>query len=223
MKKDIVIVGAGLAGSLCALYMLKRGYKVRMYERRSDMRETVVKAGRSINLALSERGWTALRNVDIGSYVEEISIAMPKRVMHDVEGNLTDQFYGNQDQAIFSVPRGELNVMLMNLAEERGAEIFFNHKCIDVNMVNPELIFENTVDNQNINIKCDLIVGADGAFSAIRNKMMKQDRFQYSQHYIEHGYKELLIPANKDGSHQIEKNALHIWPRGNFMLIALPT
>jgi len=222
MKKDIVLVGAGLAGSLCALYMLKRGYKVRMYERRSDMRETVVKAGRSINLALSERGWTALRKVDIGSYVEEISIAMPKRVMHDVEGNLTDQFYGNQDQAIFSVPRGELNVMLMNLAEERGAEIFFNHKCIDVNMLNPELIFENTVDNQNINIKCDLIVGADGSFSAIRNKMMKQDRFQYSQHYIEHGYKELLIPANKDGSHKIEKNALHIWPRGNFMLIALP-
>ena len=222
MKKDVIIVGAGLAGSLCALYMLKRGFKVRLYERRADMRKAVLVAGRSINLALSVRGWTALEKVGVDAHVKEISIAMPKRVMHDLEGNLTDQFYGNQDQAIYSVPRGELNVLLMNLAQERGAELFFNQKCFDVDLENPKLIFENTIDAKISNVSCDLIIGADGAFSAIRTKMMKQDRFQYSQYYIEHGYKELLIPANADGSHKIEKNALHIWPRGNFMLIALP-
>lgn len=222
MRKDVIIVGAGLAGSLCALYMLKRGFKVRLYERRADMRKAVLVAGRSINLALSVRGWTALEKVGVDAHVKEISIAMPKRVMHDLEGNLTDQFYGNQDQAIYSVPRGELNVLLMNLAQERGAELFFNQKCFDVDLENPKLIFENTIDGKISNVSCDLIIGADGAFSAIRTKMMKQDRFQYSQYYIEHGYKELLIPANADGSHKIEKNALHIWPRGNFMLIALP-
>ncbi len=222
MEKKIIIVGAGLAGSLCALYMLQRGYNVTVYERRSDMRKSVMTAGRSINLALSKRGWTALKKVGIEDRVMEISIPMPKRIMHDLEGELTDQYYGNEDQAIYSVPRGELNVLLMNLAEKNGAQIFFNHKCVDVNMERAELKLTNTLQDSNINIKCDLIVGADGAFSAVRDKMSRQDRFQFSQYYIDHGYKELLIPANNDGSHKIEKYALHIWPRGNFMLIALP-
>ena len=222
MEKKIIIVGAGLAGSLCALYMLHRGYNVTVYERRSDMRKSVMTAGRSINLALSKRGWTALKKVGIEDRVMEISIPMPKRIMHDLEGELTDQYYGNEDQAIYSVPRGELNVLLMNLAEKNGAQIFFNHKCVDVNMERAELTLANTLEDSNINIKCDLIVGADGAFSAVRDKMTRQDRFQFSQYYIDHGYKELLIPANDDGSHKIEKHALHIWPRGNFMLIALP-
>ena len=222
MEKKIIIVGAGLAGSLCALYMLQRGYNVTVYERRSDMRKSVMTAGRSINLALSKRGWTALKKVGIEDRVMEISIPMPKRIMHDLEGKLTDQYYGNEDQAIYSVPRGELNVLLMNLAEKNGAQIFFNHKCVDVNMERAELTLANTLEDSNINIKCDLIVGADGAFSAVRDKMTRQDRFQFSQYYIDHGYKELLIPANDDGSHKIEKHALHIWPRGNFMLIALP-
>ena len=222
MEKKIIIVGAGLAGSLCALYMLQRGYNVTVYERRSDMRKSVMTAGRSINLALSKRGWTALKKVGIEDRVMEISIPMPKRIMHDLEGELTDQYYGNEDQAIYSVPRGELNVLLMNLAEKNGAQIFFNHKCVDVNMERAELTLANTLEDSNINIKCDLIVGADGAFSAVRDKMARQDRFQFSQYYIDHGYKELLIPANDDGSHKIEKHALHIWPRGNFMLIALP-
>ena len=222
MEKKIIIVGAGLAGSLCALYMLQRGYNVTVYERRPDMRKSVMTAGRSINLALSKRGWTALKKVGIEDRVMEISIPMPKRIMHDLEGELTDQYYGNEDQAIYSVPRGELNVLLMNLAEKNGAQIFFNHKCVDVNMERAELTLANTLEDSNINIKCDLIVGADGAFSAVRDKMTRQDRFQFSQYYIDHGYKELLIPANDDGSHKIEKHALHIWPRGNFMLIALP-
>lgn len=222
MKKNVIIVGAGLAGSLCALYMLKRGHQVSIYERRPDMRKAKLVAGRSINLALSTRGWTALKNVGVDHHVERIAIPMPKRVMHDKEGNLTDQYYGNKDQAIYSVPRGELNVLLMNLAEQNGAEIFFNHRCVDISTNGAELTFEKKSSNEQIILRCDLIVGADGAFSAVRDKMMRQDRFQFSQHFIEHGYKELLIPANSDGSHKIEKNALHIWPRGSFMLIALP-
>ena len=222
MKKNVIIVGAGLAGSLCALYMLKRGYNVSVYERRPDMRKTTLIAGRSINLALSKRGWTALQRVGASQHVEKIAISMPKRVMHDIEGNLTDQYYGNKDQAIYSVPRGELNVLLMNLAEQKGANIFFNHKCVDISIDSPKLNFLNSISNENITLSCDLVVGADGAFSAVRTKMAQQDNFQFSQYNIEHGYKELLIPANNSGKHKIEKNALHIWPRGSFMLIALP-
>ena len=222
MKKNVIIVGAGLAGSLCALYMLKREYNVSIYERRPDMRKIKLVAGRSINLALSTRGWTALEKVEADKHVKRIAIPMPKRIMHDVEGNLTDQYYGNQDQAIYSVPRAELNVLLMNLAEEKGANIFFNHKCIDVSIDRPELVFLNTITNQNITLNCNLIVGADGAFSSVRDKIAKLDYFQTSKYNIDHGYKELLIPANNNGTHKIEKNALHIWPRGNFMLIALP-
>ena len=222
MKKNVIIVGAGLAGSLCAMYMLKRGYDVSVYERRSDMRKTKLSAGRSINLALSKRGWTALEKVGVDKEVRHIAIPMPKRVMHDLDGNLTDQYYGNKDQAIYSVPRGELNVLLMNLAEARGAKIFFNHRCLDISIDRPELTLLDNNSNRELTISCDLVVGADGAYSAVRDKMMRQDRFQFSQNYIEHGYKELLIPANPDGTHKIEKNALHIWPRGSYMLIALP-
>ena len=222
MKKNVIIVGAGLAGSLCALYMLNRGYHVSVYERRPDMRKTKLNAGRSINLALSTRGWTALKKAGVNNYVEQIAIPMPKRIMHDVEGNLTDQYYGNKDQAIYSVPRGELNVLLMNLVEENGAKIFFNHKCIDISLVAPEVIFIDDLIKEKITLSCDLVVGADGVSSAIRDKMTLQDDFQFSQNHIQHGYKELLIPANSDGTYKIEKNALHIWPRGNFMLIALP-
>ena len=187
MKKNVIIVGAGLAGSLCALYMLKREYNVSIYERRPDMRKIKLVAGRSINLALSTRGWTALEKVEADKHVKRIAIPMPKRIMHDVEGNLTDQYYGNQDQAIYSVPRAELNVLLMNLAEQKGANIFFNHKCIDINIDRPELVFLNTITNQNITLNCDLIVGADGAFSSVRDKIAKLDHFQTSQYNIDHG------------------------------------
>ena len=173
MKKDIVIVGAGLAGSLCALFMLKRGYSVSIYERRSDMRDTVVQAGRSINLALSERGWTAIRKVGIEEYVEKIAIPMPKRVMHDVEGNLTDQYYGNKDQAIYSVPRGELNVLLMNLAEKGGAKLFFNHQCIDVSTNKSSLSFDNTFILFFISLKLVAFNISSGSINVCKSLLTK--------------------------------------------------
>ena len=222
MKKNITIAGAGLVGSLCALYMRKRGFDVSVYERRDDLRLTEITAGKSINLALSVRGWTALKKVGADKNVEKIAIPMYKRVMHDTEGNLYDQAYGNPGQAIYSVSRANLNLILMEMAEKNGAKIHCNQKCLDVDFLSGDTTFEHTKTGEKTTVNSDLLIGADGAFSAVRSKMTRRNRQQYSQHFIEHGYKELLIPANEDGTHKLEKNALHIWPRGNFMLIALP-
>ena len=142
--------------------------------------------------------------------------------MHDTEGNLYDQAYGNPGQAIYSISRANLNLILMEMAEKNGAKIHCNQKYLDVDFTSGASTFEHTKTGEKITVNSDLLIGADGAFSAIRSKMTRRNRQQYSQHFIEHGYKELLIPANEDGTHKLEKNALHIWPRGNFMLIALP-
>ena len=222
MKKNITISGAGLVGSLCALYMRKRGFDVSVYERRDDLRLTEISAGKSINLALSVRGWTALKKVGAAENVEKIAIPMYKRVMHDTEGNLYDQAYGNPGQAIYSVSRANLNLILMEMAEKNGAKINCNQKCLDIEFSSGATTFEHTKTGEKTTVNSDLLIGADGTFSAVRSKMTRRNRQQYSQHFIEHGYKELLIPANEDGTHKLEKNALHIWPRGNFMLIALP-
>ena len=222
MKKKVTIAGAGLVGSLEAIYLAKRGFQVEVFERRPDMRKVELSAGRSINLALSNRGWNALKAVGVDKAVEKMAIPMYKRVMHATDGTLTDQQYGQDGEAIYSVSRGGLNQLLMNLAgEEKNVNLHFNYKCSDVDLKTASVTFEHK-DGSQKTVDADMVVGADGAYSVIRSKMMKQDRFQYSQHYIEHGYKELSIPANPDGTHQLEVNALHIWPRGTYMLIALP-
>tara|TARA_B100000900_G_scaffold413224_1_gene436753 strand:- start:1171 stop:2508 length:1338 start_codon:yes stop_codon:yes gene_type:complete len=222
MSKKITIAGAGLVGSLEAIYMAKRGHNVSVYERRSDMRTAELVAGRSINLALSTRGWTALKKVGIDDEVRKMAIPMPKRIMHAQDGTLSEQPYGQDGEAIYSVSRGGLNVLLMNLAErEKNIDLYFNHKLLSADLNTAQAIFEDEKGKEQI-VNADVLIGADGTYSTVRNHMIRQDRFQFSQHYIEHGYKELTIPANPDGSHQIETNALHIWPRGNYMLIALP-
>ena len=222
MSKKITIAGAGLVGSLEAIYMAKRGHKISVYERRSDMRQAELVAGRSINLALSTRGWTALKKVGIDDEVRKMAIPMPKRIMHAQDGTLSEQPYGQDGEAIYSVSRGGLNVLLMNLAErEQNIDFHFNHKLLSTDLKTAQAVFEDKNGKEKI-INSDVLIGADGTYSTVRNHMMRQDRFQFSQYYIDHGYKELTIPANPDGSHQIETNALHIWPRGNYMLIALP-
>ena len=224
MEKKVIIVGAGLVGSLWAIYLAKAGYKVTIYERRKDIRNAEISAGKSINLALSHRGWKALKNAGVDEQVREIAIPMHSRIMHDLEGNLTQQPYGKEDEAIYSVSRGHLNAIMMSMAEEKGnAKIHYNHRCINADLENGKIILMNEKNGETIEDHADLIFAADGAFSAIRyNAMQKLDQFNYQQKYIEDGYKELLLPANKDGSYQLYKNALHIWPRGRFMLIALP-
>ena len=221
MKKDITIVGSGLVGSLCALYMIKRGYNVTIFERRKDLRSEIITAGKSINLALSERGWTALKKVGADKEVLKIAIPMHKRIMHDVEGNLTNQPYGNKGQAIYSVSRAQLNVLMMEMADKKGAKLYFNEKCIEANLEEATTTFENTNTATKQVISADLLIGADGSLSAVREQMVKRHQHEYVYNGIEHDYKELLIPAAKNGTHVLEKNALHIWPRGEFMLIAL--
>ncbi len=223
MKKEIVIVGAGLVGSLLSIYLSRRGYAVKLYERRGDMRKEDMIAGRSINLALSDRGIKALEEVGLMDEIRKISIPMHGRFLHNADGNTAYQPYGNEGQFINSVSRGELNKKLMDLAEQHGAEIIFNEMCTGINWQKEEISFKNTLNHKHQTSNFKLAFGSDGAFSAARlTHHLQYDRFQYQQYYIDFGYKELNIPAGENGDFQLEKNALHIWPRGNYMLIALP-
>ena len=222
--KSATIVGAGLVGSLWAVFLSKAGYRVNIVEQRGDLRKTDISAGKSINLAFSQRGWTAFKTIGVERKIEDILIPMYGRTMHDLQGNLSYQPYGQADQAIYSVSRAEINCRMMSLAENHAhTHIRFNEACVDVDLEKGIVYLKNTLTSELTEIKSDLVFATDGAFSAVRYKaMQKLDRFQYSQHYIEDGYKEILLPANADGSHKLEKNSLHIWPRGRFMLIALP-
>jgi kynurenine 3-monooxygenase len=204
--------------------MQKAGYQVVIYERRSDIRKAEISAGKSINLALSERGWNSLKAAGVEKEIEKIAIPMSGRIMHSVEGNLTYQAYGKKDEAIYSVSRGHLNANMMDLAESKGnTEIHYQHQCLDANLEKGHITLKNLNTQEVFEDKADVVFAADGAFSAVRyNSMQKIDRFNFSQFYVEDGYKELLLPADKNGNYKIEKNALHIWPRGRFMLIALP-
>lgn len=222
--KQATIIGSGLVGSLWAVYLTKAGYKVKIFERRSDMRKANISAGKSINLATSYRGWKALDEMGIGDEIRKIAIPMYGRTMHALDGKTTYQPYGINNQAIYSVSRGEINCKLMDIAERDGnAQIFFNEECIGADLKNGIVHVKNTETGKITEVKSDVVFGTDGAFSAIRyNAMQKLDRFSYSQNYIADGYREILLPANADGSYKLAKETLHIWPRGRFMLIALP-
>ena len=222
-KKDTVIIGAGLVGSLLSIYLSKRGYKVKIYERRADMRKEDMIAGRSINLALSDRGIKALEEVGLMDQIRNICIPMHGRFMHNADGSTAYQPYGKEGQYINSVSRGELNCKLMDLAEANNVEINFNKKCESIDWDKNDIQFTNVSSGQRTTINGQLIFGSDGAFSAARlTHQLQHERFQYDQYYIDFGYKELNIPAGENNSFLLEKNALHIWPRGNYMMIALP-
>lgn len=223
MNKEIkqpVILGAGLVGTLMSIYLAQRGYKVRLFEKRPDPRKKDVERGRSINLALSNRGWKSLAEVGLEDTIAAMVIPMQGRMMHDQQGQLSFQPYGKEGQAINSISRSGLNELLLNTAEKEGVELFFNQVCLDLDHEHGRIKLSNI--GQEHEVDSDLIIGADGAFSAVRTALMKTDRFNYSQYYLEHGYKELTMPPNPNGGFKMEKHALHIWPRGNFMLIALP-
>ena len=223
-QKKITIVGAGLVGSLLSIYLAKRGHKVEIFERRADMRKITMSAGKSINLALSDRGWKGLEGVGIADDIKKIAIPMYGRQIHNKDGSTVFQPYGKDGQAIYSVSRAEINMKLMDLAEQQpNVQIHFNERCTNINKEKMTADFENGELLERSMVQSDLIFGADGAFAASRlNMQLSSDRFEYNQHYISAGYKELIIPPGANGEFVLEKNALHIWPRGSFMMIALP-
>ena len=209
-------------GSLHAVYLAKRGVNVEVYERRPDMRNTKMSAGRSINLAISHRGLKALDRVGLKEKVLEMVIPMPGRMIHDLEGNTNFQPYGKEGQQINSVSRGGLNVLLMTEAEKAGVKINFSQRCTAMNLDAGEATFKDEVSGETNTVLANHIYGTDGAFSEVRHNLMMTERFNYSQEYLKHGYKELSIPPAEDGGFRLDKNALHIWPRGGYMVIALP-
>lgn len=220
--EKIAVVGAGLVGSLQAILMAKKGFQVEVFERRPDLRKATLLAGKSINLALSDRGWKALELAGIADDIHDIAIPMYKRCMHALDGTLTYQPYGKENQAIYSVSRGGLNQKLMNLADHYpNISYHFNRRCVEAELSSKTLEFENSETHANEKHQFDRIFATDGAFSAVRLSMQKSMIFDFSQQYLDHGYKELVIPANEDGTHKLDKNCLHIWPRGEFMMIAL--
>ncbi|HWL95306.1 MAG TPA: NAD(P)/FAD-dependent oxidoreductase, partial [Phycisphaerae bacterium] len=216
------IVGGGLAGGVMANYLARAGFPVRMYEKRPDQRQAGVIGGRSINLALSVRGMHALKEIGVLDTVMDQAVPMPGRMIHGVDGTQFFQPYGTRGEAIYSISRGGLNCMLLDAAQRLpDVELFFEHRCIDVDIETGETAYERP-DGGIVKAKGDIVLSADGAFSAVRARLQKLDRFDYSQVYLEHGYKELSIPPADGGGWRLEKNALHIWPRRSYMMIALP-
>ncbi len=219
-KQKVIIIGAGLAGSLLAIYLAKRGIETDVYEARADMRTAETAAGRSINLALSNRGIAALKEIGLDEYLLAEAVPMHGRMIHAVGGETKLLPYsGRSGEYINSISRGGLNVALINEAEKYdGVKFYFNEKCaaFDCKSGAARMASGKTATG-------DAVIATDGAGSVIRNEMMHGGaaRFNFSQHFLEHGYKELHIP-DANGAFQMEKNALHIWARGAFMMIALP-
>ena len=217
-KGKVTIIGAGLSGPLMATLLAKNDYAVDIYERRPDMRKKSMSAGRSINLALSARGIQALKDVGIYGQVEPNIIPMKGRMIHDRQGKTHLQPYGQRnDEVIFSVSRSELNMVLMDQAENTGkVNIYFDRFLIGADLDKKELKFEDG------NVPFDIVMGSDGSSSILRRSIIEKNRTNFIKNPLGHGYKELTIPASKTGNYLIDPKALHIWPRGEFMLIALP-
>lgn len=218
----VAIVGAGLAGSLMAVYLGRSGYRVDLFEKRPDPRIEKGQRTRSINLAISARGLDALGRVGLDREVLDMAIPMRGRMMHAQSGRLTFQPYGVKGQAINSVSRANLNLVMIEAADE------LSNVCCHFSAVLADADIDNGVlkirdpGGGSISETYDAVIGADGAFSSVRAHMVQRQRFSFSQTYLEHGYKELMIPAGPNNSHRLSKHALHIWPRGGYMMIALP-
>jgi kynurenine 3-monooxygenase len=217
-----VLIGSGLAGGLLAAYLGRRGHEVDLYERRADPREGNIVGGRSINLAISTRGIHALEKIGIADEALRYAIPMRGRMIHDKSGELHFTPYDvDPKKCINSIGRAALNATVIEAAQRSNVRVHFNHKCTDVDIESAVAHLESA--NSVVTARGDAVLGVDGAFSAVRQSMqLKIGNFQYDESYLAHGYKELTIPPGPDGSWRMEKNALHIWPRKSFMMIALP-
>ncbi len=221
--ETIRLIGAGLNGPLLAIFLARRGFRVEIYERRPDMRLVRVSAGRSINLALSARGIHGLTQAGLWPAMQNIIIPMKGRMIHSVAGELTFQPYGKDaTEVIYSISRAELNMALIYAAEAAGRETPLPTALHRDRSEDRRCSVAQRANGEDITVESAVTIGCDGSASALRAEMLKQNRFNFSQQYLDYGYKELTIPAGPDGKHLLERNALHIWPRGNYMLIALP-
>ena len=222
-KREVAIVGGGLVGSLLAVFLLRRGYGVTVWEQRPDLRGSGEEGGRSINLVVTSRGIHALRQVGLDKLVGQITIPVRGRMMHAIDGRLTFQPYGrDESECNYSVSRAELNRLLLVEAGKRGARLEFDKRLADADFRTGRLSFLDEHMGQTVETEATVVLGADGAGSAVRAALQKLEGFRDSIEPLGHGYKELLIPADERGQYRIEKNALHIWPRGDIMLMALP-
>ncbi|WP_259366719.1 MULTISPECIES: FAD-dependent oxidoreductase [unclassified Colwellia] len=228
-ETNITVAGAGPIGALLAIILARKGYNINLFESRPDSRQHDIYQGKSINIALSDRGWLALEAVGIAEQVRKEALPMKKRVMHGVDGTITEQAYGKDEQAIWSVSRAGINEQLLNLAEkEANVALHFEKRLTHVDFTTgcSSFSFDVAQSKGHIEIDADYIFGADGAFSKVRRLAQETPRFSYSQSFMPQSYIELTIPANEnetgDARFKMEKEALHIWPRKDFMLIALP-
>ncbi len=225
-QQNILIIGAGLCGSLLALRLGQRGYNVSVYEMRPDMRKTDISAGRSINLAFSDRGNKGMKLVGLEKKVKELCIPMNGRMLHDRDGNtFLSNYSGRDHEYINSISRGGLNGLLLDEAEKHeNVKIHFNKKCESVDFEKTTALFKDTETQSEFIEDADCIIATDGAGSALRRSYFlgRKFLFSFSQQWLSHGYKELTILPNANGDYKTYKNALHIWPRGDFMVIALP-
>lgn len=218
----VIVVGAGLIGPVIAMYLSKRGYRVEVYEWRPDIREVEPPPGKSIHLVLSKRGWKALTEVGFDGQVRRIVMPLSGRTIHSADGNLAFQPYGQEGQAIDAISRNDFNKLLVSLAEDSGIAFHFNRKCVDIEFRDGTVTFEDPRTGETFRAGSDLVIGADGAFSAVRQQIVKAGRVDYAQSYLSHGYKQLSIPASADGDWPLDSSTMHVWPRERYMLTAFP-
>lgn len=222
-SKHITLVGAGLVGSLLAVFLARRGFTVTVYERRPDLRKSRISAGRSINLALANRGMAALERAGILKDLRPLLIPMAGRMIHDEQGQTSFLSYGHRpEEVIYSVSRGGLNQKLLELAEAEGSTIHFEQNCLGVDFANKKLKMLNETNRKEVWLDFEVVLGTDGSASHVRDAILDATGGKCVEEPLGHGYKELTIEAGADGSFRIDERSLHIWPRGEFMLIALP-
>ncbi len=220
-RPTVVVVGAGLAGSMVSIYLARAGFQVDVYERRGDLRQTGGMAGRSINLGLTARGLRALRRAGLDQHMLDRAVVMHGRAVHALDGSVTYHAYGkNPSEALNSIDRTELNRVLLDAAEATGQIRFhFRQRCVELDKDARTLTFLDQDQETEHKVHADLLIGADGAFSVVRQHLHAGIRANFHQEYLPWGYKELTLPAARDGSSQIQLDALHVWPRGDALIV----
>ena len=220
----IVIMGAGLVGSMHAIFLARRGYQVSVFEQLPDIRKEAISAGRSINLALANRGIDALDRLGLMDQVKPLLIAMQGRMLHDEKGLLKLQSYGQKpEEVIYSVSRAGLVSLLRDAAESTGlVNFYFKHECQSIDLDRNECVILNQASGEQLRINYDYLIGADGGGSQVRASMQALKETEFTSELLDHSYKELNIPAAADGGFQLQHDALHIWPRDDYMMIGLP-